>query len=141
RDPEKYDIWLHALYQIAQAVGPLLGAEDSLAVWERLERAPCAPALAPGQRAWIALFKAVGRRDAAAMAAGAEVLLAVPSDLPRGHRQYLMAAGMAGYLAQGERAKAAALWARYPGDIEGADTADAAHDLTLRLLAAHAFGK
>ena len=104
-------------------------------MWARLDASRCAGALAPGQRAWIALFEAVSRRDAAAMSARAETLLAVTSELPSGHRQYLMAAGMAGYLAQGERAKAAALWARYPEDAAGAD------DLTLRLLAAHALGK
>jgi hypothetical protein len=104
-------------------------------VWTRFEHSPCAAALAPEQRAWMTLFKAVGRRDAAAMAAGAESLLAVRSDLPSGHREYLMAAGMTGYLAQGERAKAAALWTRYPRDAAGAE------DPTLRLLAAHALGK
>jgi spermidine synthase len=135
RDPQKYDVWLHALYQIARTLNPLLGAEDAGAVWERFERAPCSSLLDPGQRAWIALFKAISRRDAAAMAAGAESLLAVESGLPSGHRQYLIEAGMTGYLAQGERAKAASLWRRYPRDIDGAD------DPTLRLLSAHALGK
>jgi spermidine synthase len=135
RDPEKYDIWLHALYQLARTLNPLLGADDSGAVWDRLEQAPCARALAPDQRAWIAMFRAVGRHDAAAMAQGAERLLAAPSDLPAGHREYLVAAGMAGYLAQGQHAKAAALWRRYPRELGGTD------ELTLRLLAAHALGK
>jgi spermidine synthase len=136
REPEKYDIWLHALYQIARTLNPLLGAEDSAAVWERFEHSSCTRSLAPEQLAWIAMFKAVSRRDAATMAAGAESLLALRSDLPGGHRQYLMAAGMTGYLAQGDRAHAAALWARYPNDAGGG-----AEDLTLRLLAAHALGK
>jgi hypothetical protein len=139
RDPEKYDIWLHALYQIARQVNPVLGADDAQALWERLEHAPCAQSLAPAQRAWIAMFKAVGRRDAAAMASGAESLLAVPGDLPSGHRQYLMAAGMAGYLAQGRRDQAAALWSRYPREVS--QPSDGGDDLTLRLLAAHAFAK
>src|SRR5581483_6187721 len=135
RDPEKYDIWLHALYQVARTVNPLLGERDSGEIWERFERAPCARSLAPEQRAWLALFRAVARRDAAAMAAGAEILLAGRSELPPGHRQYLLAAGMAGSLAQGQRAKAAALWTRTPREAGGAD------ELTLRLLAAHAAGK
>ncbi len=44
-----------------------------------------------------------------------------------------MAAGMAGYLAQGKRAEARALWNRYPKD------ADRTGDVGLRLLYAHAF--
>ncbi|HZR67666.1 MAG TPA: hypothetical protein VFB01_01290 [Burkholderiales bacterium] len=135
RDPGKYDIWLHALYQVAREVNPLLGADDSAALWDRVERAPCARDLSPEQRAWIALFRAVSRHDAAAMAAGAETLLAVPSDLPSGSRQYLVAAGMAGYLAQGRRAEAAELLARTPRESGGGD------ELTLRLLGAHALGK
>jgi len=63
----------------------------------------------------------------------AEALLAKTSDLPGSHRQYLIAAGVAGYLAQGRRAEAAALWNRYPAD------ADRTGDVGLRLLYAHAF--
>jgi hypothetical protein len=44
-----------------------------------------------------------------------------------------MAAGMAGYLAQGKRAEASALWNRYPKDV------DRTGDVGLRLLYAHAF--
>ena len=78
-------------------------------------------------------MKAVGVRDAPTMARLAEGLLAKTNDLPNGHRQYLMAAGMAGYLAQGKRAEARALSDRYPGD------GGVANDLGLRLLYAHAF--
>ena len=42
---------------------------------------------------------------------------------------------MTGYLALGQRNKAAELWNRYPRDAE------AKADLDLRLLYAHAFGK
>ena len=78
-------------------------------------------------------MKAVGNRAAPDMARLAEALLAKPSDLPTGQRQYLMAAGMAGYLALGRRAEAGALWSRYPKD------ADMTKDVGLRLLYAHAF--
>jgi hypothetical protein len=67
------------------------------------------------------------------MARIAEALLAKQTELPLGHRQYLIAAGMTGYLAQGKRAEAAALWNRYPAD------ADRLGDIGLRLLHAHAF--
>jgi len=89
--------------------------------------------MAPDERQWIDLMKAVGNRAAPDMARLAEALLAKPSDLPTDHRQYLMAAGMAGYLAQGKRAEAGALWSRYPKDT------DMTKDAGLRLLYAHAF--
>jgi hypothetical protein len=111
----------------------MLSAGEAQAVWDRIGRAPCAAQLAPDERQWIDLFRAVGERSAPDMARIAEALLAKTSGLPSGHRQYLLAAGMAGYLAQGLRAEAATLWNRYPAD------ADRTGDIGLRLLYAHAF--
>jgi hypothetical protein len=111
----------------------MLSAEDAKEVWDRIGRAPCSSRLNPEERQWMSLFRAVGERSAPDMARLAEALLAKPSDLPGGHRQYLIAAGMAGLLAQGKRAEAAALWNRYPAD------ADQTGDVGLRLLHAHAF--
>jgi len=135
RDVERSDIWFHSLYELSRTLNPMLSAADAKAVWDRIERAPCGAQLAPDQRQWIALFRAVGERSAPDMARIAEALLAKTSDLPGGHRRYLMAAGMAGYLAQGKRAEAAALWNRYPAD------ADPTADIGLRLLYAHAFAQ
>jgi spermidine synthase len=133
RDVEGSDIWFHSLYELSRTLNPMLSAADAKAVWDRIERAPCSAQLAPDQRQWIALFRAVGERSAPDMARIAEVLLPKPSDLPPNRRQYLLAAGMAGFLAQGKRAEAAALWSRYPAD------ADRTADIGLRLLQAHAF--
>jgi len=133
RNPERSDIWFHSLYQLARTLNPMLSPNEAKTLWERIERGPCSSHLTPEERQWIDLMKAVGNRSAPDMARLAEVLLAKPSDLPAGHRQYLMAAGMAGYLAQGKRAEASALWNRYPKD------ADRTGDVGLRLLYAHAF--
>jgi predicted membrane-bound spermidine synthase len=133
RNPERSDIWFHSLYQLARTLNPMLSPNEAKTLWERIERGPCSSRLAPEERQWIDLMKAVGNRSAPDMARLAEALLAKPSDLPAGHRQYLMAAGMAGYLAQGKRAEASALWNRYPKD------ADRTGDVGLRLLYAHAF--
>jgi hypothetical protein len=111
----------------------MLSAEEAKAVWDRIERSSCGPRTGSSERQWIELMRAVGRRAAADMARLAEILLAKPSDLPAGHRQYLLAAAMAGHLAQGKRAEAVALWTRYPKD------ADFSEDIGLRLLYAHAF--
>ena len=133
REPDKYDIWLHALYQLSRTFNPLLSQGDAQAVWSRVEHAPCFSSLSAPERQWVDLMKAVGAGDAPAMARLADNLLATTSGLPQGYRQYLLAAGMAGYLSQGRRAEARELWNRYPRD------ADAAGDIGLRLLYAHAF--
>ena len=133
RDPERSDIWFHSLYQLARTLNPMLPAAEAGSVWDRIERSPCRAGFTPEERQWIEMMKAVGRRDAPQMARLAEALLAKTSDLPAGHRLYLIAAGMAGYLAEGRRAEAAALWNRYPAD------ADITGDIGLRLLYAHAF--
>jgi len=135
RDPERFDIWFHSLYQLARSVSPYLSAAEGRALWDRLGAAPCGMPVPPAKKAWIELFGAVAARDAARMAALAEQLLPQTSDLPRSNRQYLISAGMTGYLVQGRRELAAALWNRHPGDVGG--TAD----LDLRLLHAHAFGR
>jgi hypothetical protein len=133
RDPGRSDIWFHSLYQLARTLNPMLSAQEAGEVWERIEHAACSSQVQPEERQWIDLMKAVGNRAAPEMARLAEALLARLSDLPTGHRKYLMAAGMAGYLAQGKRAEAGALWNRYPKDADGTD------DIGLRLLHAHAF--
>jgi predicted membrane-bound spermidine synthase len=143
RDPERFDIWFHSLYQLARTINPYLSAMEGRAFWDRLVdqldgrrgAAPCraSPATTPEQKTWIALFRAVAARDPAPMAGLSEQLLGGQSDLPSGNRQYLLSAGMTGYLALGQRDKAAGLWNRYPREM------DLTTDLDLRLLYAHAF--
>jgi spermidine synthase len=133
RDVGRSDIWFQSLYELARTLNPMLSPAEARSVWDRIERAPCSSQFTAEERQWIGLMKAVGDRSAPDMAKGAEALLAKSSDLPGSNRQYLIAAGMSGYLAQGKRAEAAALWNRYPAD------ADRAGDVGLRLLHAHAF--
>jgi hypothetical protein len=109
RGPERSDIWFHSLYQLARTLNPMLSPDDARTVWERIERGPCSSRMAPDERQWIDFMKAVGNRAAPDMARLAEALLAKPSELPTDHRQCPMAAGMAGYLAQGKRAEAGAV--------------------------------
>src|SRR5258706_13429210 len=132
RDPERSDIWFHSLYQVARTLNPMLSSHDAKMVWERIERGPCSSHVAPDERQWIDLMKAVGNRAAPDMARLAEALLAKPTDLPSGHRPYLVAAGMTGYLAQGKPAEAGAPWRPYPADV------DRNRDVGLRMLFAHA---
>jgi len=133
RNPERFDIWFHSLYTLARSVNPYLSAFDADRLWTKLGAQACVGRIADSQRQWLDLYRAIGRRDAAAMAKLAEALLAASSDLPKGNRQYLITAAMTGHLARGDKASAAAVWNRSAKDVDG--TAD----VTLRLLYAHAF--
>ena len=138
REPERFDIWFHSLYQVAKTINPLLSREEGRELWETIERSPCLKQLDADQRRWIQLFSAVGRRDGEAMGRLAEALLRERSDLPAGHRQYLMTAGATGYIAAGKSDKARDLWNLYPNDVRDSGSSNT-NDLTLRLVRAHAF--
>jgi predicted membrane-bound spermidine synthase len=133
REPERSEVWLDSLYEVGRMMNPLLAPSEAVAVWDRIEASACYTSLPAAGREWIAMMKAVGVRDAPEMARRAEALLAKDNDLPEGHRQYLLAAGLAGYLAQGKRAEARALWDAHPRDLGDGG------DLGLRLLFAQAF--
>ena len=130
RDTQRYDIWLHSLYNVARQVNPLLPATQVRTLWQRLEKSACFGALDASQRRWLELFKAVGNRDGARMAQMGEMLLAEKSDLPTGHRQYLLSATLAGHLSLGRRLEAAIALKRHSLDYKG-------DDMSLRLLKAH----
>ena len=135
REPQRFDIWFHSLYQIARTANPMLTVDEGRSLWAHIERSKCIGTLEASQRRWINLFAAVGTHNARRMAELAEVLLQEKSDLPGGHRQYLITVGMTGHLVMGSRAGAGALWNRYAEEVKGTT------DLTLRLLYAHAFDK
>lgn len=95
-------------------------------------RAECFASLQEFQRRWLALFHAVAQRDAAAMAQHASHLLASQTALGPEAREYLLLAAMAGHIAQGSPAVAAALW-----EVHGGALPTAANPV-FRLLRCHA---
>jgi len=135
-DPARHDVWLHSLFQVAIVVNPFLAPEEAGAIWRRFETAGCYGSLPQPHKLWIALFKAVGERDAANMASLAERLFATPSDLPAESRRYLLTATMTGYLAQNKPREAVQAWDRYSPQI----SSDERSQLILRLLYAKATG-
>jgi hypothetical protein len=95
--------------------------------------------LPPEQRRWVTLLKAVAERDIAMMAAAGEELLARPAaalESPAS-RRYLLAVASGGYLAQGKRAQAQALWRRYERDVRSAENL---LSIELRFMRAHVLG-
>jgi len=119
REPRDQDVWLHSLINVARTLNPYLPPAESHAVWRRFAAAPCFDSLRDFQRRWIGLFAAVAARDGARAAALADELLATQSELSRDAREYLLMAGMAGYLASGDPRRAKELWDQYEDRVRG----------------------
>ncbi len=131
REPRELDVWTHSALRVAKALNPYLAPDDLAPIWTRIMGSACYGALDGFQSRWLALFQAVGARNAARMAELAVPLMATERPLVADAREYLMLAAMSGYLASGEKAKALELWKTYG---EGSRAARPA----FRLLRCHA---
>jgi predicted membrane-bound spermidine synthase len=118
REPRERDVWLHSLVHVARTINPYLPAVEAGEFWARVAAAPCHGALHDFQRRWIALFRAVARRDATPMAELASELLATQTELGSDAREYLLMAGMTGYIAAGAPQHARTLWGYYVERIQ-----------------------
>jgi spermidine synthase len=132
REPRELDVWLHSAARVAGAMNPYLAPDDAGAVWDLILSKWCFAQLQDFQRRWLALFRAVGQRDARRMAELASQLLATQPDLGREPREYLLRAAMAGHIAAGDRAAALALWQSQEKHIGGRERP------VVRLLRCHA---
>jgi hypothetical protein len=135
-DPDRYDSWLHALFQVAKATTPYLSRAESATLWNRLAASPCVAALSPEQKRWVTMLKAVAAGELDMVAAVGEELLARPAAAleSSASRRYLLAYTMAANLAQGRGDTARALWRRYEGEMK----IDGQHSIELRFVAAQA---
>jgi spermidine synthase len=133
RDAREFDVWLHSLLRVAKLVNQALPAAEAGAFWSRIAAARCVPALHEFQRQWIALFQAVGARNARAMAELAPALLEGTPELHADGREYLLMAGMSGAIAGGRREQALSLWERHAANLSGG-----AGQPAFRLLRCHA---
>ena len=135
-EPERYDSWLHALFQVGKATTPYLSRAESGALWNRLAASRCVMALPPEQKRWVTMLKAVAAGDLDMVAAVGEELLARPAAAleSASSRRYLLAYTMAANLAQGRGDTARALWRRYEREVRS----DGQHSIELRFVAAHA---
>ena len=113
REPAERDIWLHSLVNAARTINPYLPPQEADAVWAHIAGSRCYGSLHDFQRRWLALFRAVATRDAAAMGALAEALIATQQDLSPENRAYLLMAAMAGLVASGAPVRAITLWNHY----------------------------
>jgi hypothetical protein len=129
---EAPEVWVYALFTVARTVNAALPPAEADAIWSRFEQAPCYRRLAAEEQAWVKLFRAVGRRDAAAMARHADALLGRGRELAASHRQYLLTASLVGNILSGELDRAQGAWDRHSPEVAGADLG-----LDLRLLYAY----
>ena len=113
REPRELDVWLHSALRVAKAVNPYLAPDDLAPIWARIMGSACYAGLEDFQRRWLALFQAVGARNAPRMAELAAPLVAGEQPLIADAREYLLLAAMAGYVASGDKAKALDLWKAY----------------------------
>jgi hypothetical protein len=118
--PEERIVSLHKTIGIQMI--PFLRPHEMDDVWKRLESGACVRSFTPGDRQWITLLKAVGQRDARAMASAADALLERGQDLPEGPMTYLVAAGMLGNLAQGKKEESLRFWQKHGSRVSGSET-------------------
>jgi len=131
RQPRELDVWLHSALQVAKALNPYLSSDDLGPVWTRIMGSACYAELTEFQRRWLALFQAVGARNARRMAELAEPLVGSDRPLLADAREYLLLAALGGSVASGDKAKAVELWKKYGQGTRAARPA-------FRLLRCHA---
>jgi hypothetical protein len=132
REPRELDVWLHSAARIAAAMNPYLAPDDAAPVWDSIVSRWCYAELLEFQRRWIALFRAVARRDAARMAQHGTHLLDSQEPLGAEPREYLLLAAMSGHIAMGDRSAALRLWRAHEERIQLRDSP------AFRLLRCHA---
>jgi hypothetical protein len=126
-----------AVFSLSVAMIPYLAPAEMEPFWKPLETGRCATLFSPRERSWYGLLKAVGNRDGPRMLEGARTLLESREDISPVARRYVLASGMLGALAQGNREESLRLWARYKGVTFGGIEPD----LLFRLLAAESGGR
>ncbi|HMA09530.1 MAG TPA: fused MFS/spermidine synthase, partial [Ramlibacter sp.] len=102
-----------ALMRIGTSLAPFLRPEELTPLWPKIEAMPCVTVLTSGQRRWLDLLRAVGRRDALGMANTTEALFGLHEDSTPLRRRFLLGAGMLGNIAAGRPEVARNLWERY----------------------------
>ncbi|WP_049768521.1 spermidine synthase [Anaeromyxobacter sp. Fw109-5] len=106
---------------VALAMFPALTSAEATLAWRTIVESPCAMALAPHDRLWLELLRAVAAREGGAAHAAASVLLGDPGRLSPPQARYALAAGMLGALGEGDREAAHRLWERHAAVGEGDD--------------------
>lgn len=116
------------LFEVANALSPFLTREELRPVWRSITSSRCAGRLPEPQRTWVALFAAVGERDALNVVRLAETLLKEGG----GRKEYLLSAAITGRLALNQREPALRLWQEHAERLVSLP-----HDMLPELLRGH----
>src|SRR6185503_20567759 len=112
-------LWMDALHSLALSTLAYVDAETAEKLLASAIPATCAESAASPNREWFALYRAVGARDTARMAAAATVLLEKSAAMTPEQHEYALVAGMLGFAASGKPEQGAQLWASHGGTSGG----------------------
>jgi hypothetical protein len=104
--------WRDAMIATANFISSYLSPAASDAVWARMQVAPCHRSLDATTREWIALFRAVGQRDAESMARMGQHMLDAQVNPPLGEFEYVYGATMTALISLGRLDEARTLFDR-----------------------------
>jgi spermidine synthase len=108
-------VWWNVMLNTIVGIEPYVSQEQFTRLLHTIETGSCSRRLSSAQRDFIALINAVGKKDPALMAQYSKTLLAkmekraVDADL----MEYVLSAGMLGYLSSGNSQDASILWRKY----------------------------
>ena len=112
-------LWMDAVHRLALSTLAYVDKTTAERVLASAIPAACAESAASPNREWFALYRAVGARDAAGMAAAATRVLEKSAAMTPAQREYTLVAGMLGFAVSGKPEQGARLWASYGGGSEG----------------------
>jgi len=125
--------WEEVVFSLAEMVNSHLTRLEAERFWRHSGLDRCIAQMTAVQKNWYQLYRAVGARDAAAMARLATELLSVKELRAPQRNEYLLMSGMLGNLATGNKQSARALWQEQAQRILG----NRPIPVSLRLLEAH----
>jgi hypothetical protein len=112
-------LWMDALHSLALSTLAYVDAETAERLLASAIPAACAESAASPNREWFALYRAVGARDTAGMAAAATLLLQQSAAMTPDQHEYALVAGMLGFAASGQPEQGARLWEAHGGASGG----------------------
>jgi spermidine synthase len=104
---------LVTLFNVAIAMVPYLSSAELEPLWNLIESGEHAKQASPRENQWRNLFKSIGRRDALEMYKNSLSLLQVEQGIVSQAQKFLLAAGMTGALAQGDKNASYRLWQEF----------------------------
>ena len=113
------ELWMDAVHTLALSTLAFVDAATADSLLATVIPESCARSAASPNREWFALYRAVGARDAARMAAAATALLQRSPAMSPEEREYALVAGMLGFAASGRAEEGARLWAAHAGAPAG----------------------